>query len=188
MKTQLIILFSCALFVSGALGEEIVQRPANWAVPMQMEGVPNLHKVNDVLYRSAQPSKIGMQKLQEMGIKTIVNLRSFHTDHDEMNGTSLGYEQLYMKTWHPELEDAVKFLKIVTDPARQPVLVHCQHGADRTGTMCAIYRIVVEGWTKEAAIREMTEGGYEFHEIWQNLPSWIEQLNIENLRAEEEKK
>jgi hypothetical protein len=87
-----------------------------------------------------------------------------------------------MKAWHPEYEDAVRFLQIVTDPNRQPVLVHCQYGADRTGAMCAIYRIVVESWTKEEAIREMAEGGYGFHEVWKNLPAWIDELKIEALR------
>ena len=89
-----------------------------------------------------------------------------------------------MKAWHPEREDAVLFLRIVTDPNRTPVLVHCQYGADRTGTMCAIYRIVVQKWPKEEAIREMTEGGFGFHEVWSNLPTWIDELDVEALRKE----
>ena len=42
-------------------------------------------------------------------------------------------------------KDVVRFLKIVTDPESGSVLVHCLHGADRTGTMCALYRVAVEG-------------------------------------------
>ncbi len=49
-------------------------------------------------------------------------------------------------------------------------LVHCQRGADRAGTMCVLYCVAVQGWTKEEAIREMTEGGFGFYEIWKNLP------------------
>lgn len=40
-----------------------------------------------------------------------------------------------------------------------------RHGSDRTGTMCALYRIAVQGWSKEDAIREMTAGGFGFHRI-----------------------
>ena len=65
-----------------------------------------------------------------------------------------------------------------------PVLVHCQHGADRTGTMCAVYRIAVDGWTKKEAIREMRDGGFNFHEVWQNLPRWIEDLDVESIRRD----
>lgn len=158
-------------------------RPADWAVPVELEGVPNLHKVSDTLYRSAQPTGEGMKNLKEkLGVKAIINLRSFNSDRDEIGKTDLGYEHLTMKAWHPEKKEAVRFLQIVTDPARQPVLVHCQHGADRTGTMCAIYRIAVQDWPKDKAVKEMREGGYNFHEIWSNLPKWIDALDIDKIK------
>mgnify|MGYP000958333467 CR=1 FL=1 len=125
-----------------------------------------------------------MRNLKEKGIQTVVNLRSFNSDRKEIGTTGLGYEHIYMKAWHPEREEVVRFLQIVTNPRRGPVLVHCQHGADRTGSMCAIYRIVVQGWTKEEAIREMTTGGYGFHGVWKNLPKWIEELDIDSIRKE----
>ena len=157
-------------------------RPAHWAKRVQLEGVPNLHKVSDTLYRSAQPTAEGMRNLKTMGIETIINLRSFHSDRDRIKGTGLGYEHIYMKAWHPEEEDAVRFLQIVTNLKRTPVLVHCQHGADRTGAMCAIYRVVVEGWSKEEALKEMTEGGFGFHGIWQDLVRWITALDVEGIK------
>ena len=89
-----------------------------------------------------------------------------------------------MKTWHPETEDVVRFLRIVSDPERAPVLVHCQHGADRTGAMSALYRIMVQGWSQEEALREMTEGGYNFHEIWINLLPWLKGLDLARIRRE----
>jgi protein tyrosine/serine phosphatase len=87
-----------------------------------------------------------------------------------------------MKAWHPEEEDVVRFLQIVTNPKRSPVIVHCQHGADRTGTMCAIYRVAVQGWSKEEALKEMTQGGFGFHGIWENLIRWINGLDIEEIK------
>lgn len=174
-----------SLFVGHAFaGETTPVRPSSWAQPVELKGAPNLHKISSNLYRGAQPSAEGMRNLKQMGIKTIINLRAFHSDRDEIGNTGLGYEHIYMKTWHPEKEDVVRFLKIVTDPGRTPVLVHCQHGADRTGTMSAIYRVVVDGWTKEEAIREMTQGGFNFHEVWSNLPPWIADLDIEEIRKE----
>ena len=159
-------------------------RPEAWAQPVALEGVPNLHKVNDGLYRSAQPTAAGMGRLKALGIRTVVNLHSFHSDRDELVGTGMAYEHIYMKAWHPERKELVRFLRIVTDPVRAPVLVHCRHGADRTGTLCALYRIAAQGWTKEEALREMTEGGFGFHEVWQNLPIWIEALDVEAVRKE----
>ena len=159
-------------------------RPSNWAQPINLHGVPNLHKVSDQLYRSAQPTAEGMRDLKALGIKTIVNLRSFHSDRDEIGKTALGYEPISMKAWHPEEEDIVKFLKIVTDPKRTPVLVHCHYGADRTGTMCAVYRLAIQGWSKQEALKEMTEGGFGFHGVWQNLVRWIDSLDVEKVKRE----
>jgi len=171
-------------FFNAAYGAETspTNRPAHWAKPIQVKGVPNLHKVSDTLYRSAQPSAEGMKNLKAMGIETIINLRSFHSDRDDIGDTGLAYEHIHMKAWHAEEEDAVKFLQIVTNPKRSPVLVHCQHGADRTGTMCALYRVAVDGWTKEEALKEMMQGGFGFHGIWENLIQWINGLDIERIK------
>ena len=84
-----------------------------------------------------------------------------------------------MTTWNTEVKDVVHFLQIVTDSSRTPIFVHCQHGADRTGTVCAIYRITIQGWSKDEAIEEMTKGGFGFHGIWQNLPDYIRKLDVE---------
>lgn len=160
------------------------KRPEKWAKQIELKGVPNLHRVSDELYRCAQPSKEGFKNLEKMGIKTVVNLRSFHSDRNPINNTDMEYIHIYMKAWHPEKEDVIKFLKIVSDPTKTPVLIHCQHGADRTGTMCAVYRIAVQGWTKEDAIEEMREGDYNFHEIWKNIVPWIKKLDIKAIKKE----
>jgi protein tyrosine phosphatase (PTP) superfamily phosphohydrolase (DUF442 family) len=168
----------------GCASTPIANRPETWAQPVKLEGVPNLYRVSGELYRGDQPSPQGMQNLKGLGLKTIINLRSFHSDRDEIGDTGLAYEHIYMKAWHPEEKEAVRFLKIVTDPQRAPILVHCQHGADRTGTMIAIYRIAVQGWGKDEAIREMTGGGFGFHRIWSNLPTWIQELDIDRIKRQ----
>ena len=155
-----------------------------WAKDVNLGGVPNCHKVSDDLYRGAQPSEEGMRQLEKLGIKTVVNLRAFHSDSDELKDANFGSEHIPVKPWHPEDEEVVRFLKIVTDKNQTPVFVHCQHGADRTGTMCAIYRIAVQGWTKDESIEEMTKGNFGFHEIWVNLVNYIRGLDIEKIKQQ----
>ena len=184
MKPATFILICCLLVTPLLAGESQETRPENWAQPLQVEGVPNLFRVNERLYRSAQPSALGMQNLKALGIETVINLRSFHSDRDEIGSTGLGYEHIYMKAWHPERKEVVRFLQLVTNEKRTPVLVHCEHGADRTGTMCALYRVAVEDWSKTEAIREMTEGGYGFHEVWRNLPNWIVELEMDSVKRD----
>ena len=154
------------------------------ATPIEKPGLPNLHRVSDDLYRGAQPTAEGIRQLKAMGIRTVINQRSLHSDRDEIGKTALAYEHIPMETWDPEGKDVVRFLKLVADKDRTPVFVHCQHGADRTGTMCAIYRMAVQGWTKEEAIDEMTNGGFGFHKIWQNLVRYVRNLDVEHIKKQ----
>lgn len=183
LKEFKLILFAI-LFLNStkAVFTEVRSDSTKWAVSMKKKGLGNFHKVSNDLYRGEQPEAEGIKELKKMGVKTIVNLRAFHSDKDEIGDTEIAYEHIYVKTWHPEEEDIIRFLKIVTDKNKLPVFVHCQHGADRTGTMCAIYRIAVEGWTKEEAIEEMTKGDFGFHEIWGNLIKFIRDLDIAEIK------
>ena len=179
---------TCGLDPGAPVANRQRQAPAQqaagrtWAEPLDLPGVPNLHKVSDEVYRGAQPSAEGMKQLEKLGVKTVVNLRFLLSDRDELKGTALAYEHINMVTFHAEAADAVAFLRIVSDPNRTPVFVHCQHGADRTGTMCAVYRIAVQGWSKEEAIEEMTKGGFSHHAIWKNLPRFIRKLDIDQIK------
>lgn len=156
---------------------------AKWARKLDLPGLPNFHKVSDELYRGAQPNAEGMQQLEKLGIKTVVNLRSSHSDRDELDGTGLAYEHIKTTTWNIQTKDVARFLQIVTDSNSTPVFVHCQYGSDRTGTMCAIYRIAVQGWSKDEAIEEMTKGGFGFHSIWKNLVDYIRKLDIDKIKS-----
>jgi protein tyrosine/serine phosphatase len=162
----------------------------DWAKTVTKPGLPNLHKVNDQLYRGAQPDKEGFQELAKMGIKTVICLRESDPDLKLMKECKLECVHIPMKTWDPTKAEAVKFLKTVTDKSKQPIYVHCKHGSDRTGTMCAIYRIAIDGWSKDEALKEMTKGDFGFHPVWTNLIHFIKRLDVESIKkkvAKEEK-
>jgi protein tyrosine/serine phosphatase len=156
---------------------------AKWAEPLERAGLPNLQRVSPLLYRGAQPTREGFLELRKLGVKSVISLRAFHADDIPIDA-DLAYERISFKAWHPEDEDVVRFLKLVSDPARAPVFVHCQWGSDRTGMMIAIERVALEGWTKEAAIEEMTQGGFGFHPEWQNLVEYVRKLDVERLARE----
>lgn len=148
-------------------------------------GVENFAKISDGLYRGAQPTPEGFAQLKKMGIKTIVNLRSFNSDRSEMKGTELQYVHIYCKAWHPEDEDVVKFLKVMQEPKNLPVFVHCQHGADRTGMMVAVYRILHQGWPADEAAKETHNFG--FHKIFRDIQKYLKNFDAEKMKALVEK-
>ena len=164
------IFFSISFISHSATDTKVLSQPDidTTSVPSSIDltGLPNFHKVTDILYRGAQPTEKGFKELPKLGIKTIINLRDFHSDEKKLKKIHISYEEIPMESCNPKEEDVVHFLKIITDKTRTPVFVHCKHGSDRTGMICAVYRIAVCGWTKEDAIKEMTKGGFGFHEIW----------------------
>jgi len=167
----------------GAPGPGGRKRP--WATPLERPGLRNFFRVSPELYRGAQPEAAGIRELEKLGVKTIVNLRLVHSDRDEIaesGVTGLNYEHITMSAWHAEDKEIVRFLRIVNDPEKTPVFVHCKHGSDRTGTMCAMYRIFIEGWSREEALEEMTKGPFGFHRAWRNLPRYIRDLDVEEIR------
>lgn len=64
----------------------------------------------------------------------------------------------------PKQHQIEEFFSIVNSPHRQPVFLHCKHGADRTGMMVAFYRMTYDKWPVGAAYAEMEENG--FHKLF----------------------
>ena len=161
-----------------------VEPPRNpaWAAPVAAAHLKNFFKLNDNLYRGAQPSAKGMAELAALGIKSVINLRSMHGDEDEIAGLGLIEHRLKIVAIDPGREDVVRFLRLAVDPANQPGFVHCAHGSDRTGLMCAMYRIAVEGWSNEAAHEEMVKGGYGFHTIYGGMQRSVLRADAAALR------
>ena len=178
--TRSLRLFGLLLALVCAVHAAETNRP--WATKLEQPGVPNLHRVTTNLFRSAQPTEAGMKSIERLGIKTVISLRAFHSDQDEVESTTLRTERIRFNTWHAEDEDVVRFLKLVTATNAGPILVHCLHGSDRTGTMIAIYRMAVQGWPKSEAIQEMTSDNFGFHTVWKNLIEYLEKLDVEAVR------
>jgi protein tyrosine/serine phosphatase len=155
----------------------VVERPGTWATAIVKEGLPNFFKVSDTFYRGAQPTRTGFLELKKMGIKTIINLREYHTDEKLINGIGFTYFQMPTSRSKPLMEHYQKFLDIVKNPDLQPVFVHCRHGADRTGTAVALYRKTVEGWDTEEAIRELQQGGYGYRSVFKEIIKFIRNFN-----------
>lgn len=151
------------------------------AISVSRPGVPNLFQVSETLYRGGQPNAEGYEELRKLGIKTVVNLRSFGNDESLVKEAKLDYLRIDIDGWQPSHDEIVEFLRVVTDEDKTPVYVHCRHGADRTGVMTAAYRVVIESWDKKSAIEEMAEGPFGFHSAWTDLRAYVEQLDMEAL-------
>jgi protein tyrosine/serine phosphatase len=127
--------------------------------------IKNFGCINQNFYRGAQPKGEDYADLAAMGVKTIIDLQ-----RDGKDGEQALVETQGMKFYRigmsdkdqPSVQQADLFLKIVNDPANQPVFVHCAGGRHRTGAMTAIYRITHDGWSADQAYKEMKQYDFEY--------------------------
>jgi protein tyrosine/serine phosphatase len=176
-------LAAALLLLSNPFAAEKV-RPKEWAVPVKVDGLPNLFRVTPTLYRSAQPSLPGFRNLDQVGIRTVINLRGGEDDGRAALALGFRLESVPLSAARVRHESNVQILRLLGQTEQGPILVHCQHGADRTGMICALYRMVYQGWDRARAIEEMRKGGYGFHPIWHGLVDYLETVDVEALRKE----
>jgi tyrosine-protein phosphatase SIW14 len=162
--------------VTAAFGSGSVFASANALGTTQAEekvsirGIRDAGKVNDHLYRGAQPSESALKELKRLGINTIVDLRGERPglmEKERKNAQLLGIEVINLpgNGWSPPTDaQIVQFFEVMRATPRRKVFIHCWLGGDRSGIFIAAYRIAFDGWTPEQALREMRE--FHFHGFW----------------------
>lgn len=158
-----------------------IKRPSFWAIKVPNTALSNLYKVDEGIYRCEQPDSNGFKNLEDLGVKSVLNLRNKHSDSLFLIDSQLNCFKVNMEAKDINDEDIISALKILKE-APKPIVVHCKHGADRTGVVIAMYRIIFQNWTKERAIAELKYGGFGFHEALANIPIYLQQVNIIEIR------
>jgi protein tyrosine/serine phosphatase len=136
----------------------------------QPAGLPNFHKVDDHVYRGAQPTPEGFNSLSKLGIKTVLDLRG--PEHSEaaekkiVEADGMRYVGIPMRGMTTPTDKQISdALKLLNDPASGSVFVHCRRGADRTGVVIACYRISHDHWDTARAQDEANNFGMGFFEV-----------------------
>lgn len=156
-------------------------RPAEWAQPVAKDY--NLYQMSPTLYRSSLPDGGTLPWLTKLRIGTVIN---FLPESDQRWLSTPGIEQVQLpyRTNHVDDSDILRALRAVqAAEAKGPVLMHCKHGSDRTGLVAAMYRVVVQGWSKEDALNEMTEGGFGDSHHFKDGVRYMMQADVDKLRT-----
>lgn len=136
------------------------------------------------MYRCEQPNSRGMKELEKMGVLSILNLRNRTNDKRKARNVNLNLHRVAINAWRMNYDDIVTSLKIIQQ-SKKPIVVHCLHGADRTGVIIAAYRMVFQNWTKQEAIDEFLDPKFGFHIKWfKNLHELLTNLDIQKLKSD----
>ncbi len=102
----------------------------------------NLNRVDSILWRSGQPSRLALEFLRAQGVRTVIDLRDDSMASERQNCRELGILHLRVPmsgVGRPDA-DRVRLAVALAERAGGPVLVHCEFGADRTGVVVAEWR------------------------------------------------
>ncbi|MFJ7797581.1 tyrosine-protein phosphatase [Pseudomonas sp. NPDC096950] len=170
------------LTVAPAQADDAVPvRPAEWAQPV--EAKYNLFQMSPTLYRSALPDSGVVPLLEKLKVGTVISFLP-ESDSRWLSTPGINLIQLPYRTNHVDDAQVITALRAIqAAEAKGPVLMHCKHGSDRTGLMAAMYRVVVQGWTKEDALNEMTEGGFGDSTHFRDGVRYMMQADADKLRT-----
>jgi protein tyrosine/serine phosphatase len=149
----------------------IKAQPKEKQIEQPLEDLPNFKQIDEKFYRGGRPSKAGIDELKRRGIKTIINLRSNEQDgadeEAQAKAAGLKFFKIPLNIWfRPKNSQMKKIMAVIDDKENQPVFVHCNLGADRTGMVTAIYQISHQGWTAKQANEEAKESGLGKWQFW----------------------
>lgn len=139
--------------------------------------IDNFGRIDARYYRGSQPKGRDYNDLAAIGVKTVINLTSDDAQPNEKalaEQAGMTYVQIPM-TMHraPTQLQLAEFFRVVDDPARQPVFVHCVGGKHRTGVMTAAYRMAENHWTADQAFKEMKDYHFGFDFLHQEFKDFV---------------
>jgi len=141
--------------------------PTAFGEKLHLEGIHNAGKANGILYRGGQPKNEGaLVQLKKLGVTTVVDLRGesrekMEWEQKQAEALGLRFVHIPVSGWSPPSDEQVaQFLSLFRDDRAQKMYVHCLFGDDRTGVFVATYRMAVEKWSPEQAMKEMYFFGF----------------------------
>jgi len=161
----LLLPFQLFAQTAGPVSTPPLPRPA-FGQKLHVSGIPNAGKISDFFYRGAQPQEVGFSELKILGVTTIVDLRGEDREKilwERRHAESLGmrFVNIPVSGWSPPTdEQVVQFLSLLRDHPGQKIFIHCRFGDDRTGVFTAVYRMAVEKWPPDQALKEMYFFGF----------------------------
>ena len=138
--------------------------------------LPLFHRLDANYARGAQPARGGVEMMERLGVKTVVDLRSVYDHTDDIGiaaeRAGLRYYWMPMSVWNPPTDQEAKaFAALVSDESKGPFYVFCFDGLNRVGEMSAIYRLAHDKWSLKQALQEMDDLG--FNPYYYSLRSYV---------------
>lgn len=134
--------------------------PSGQARKETVDGVRNFTVVDAVVGCAGATESRAFPALRARGYKTIVNLReptetgaAIDESRAAASAAGLKFVHLPLNASAPNESIVDEFIKVVADPANQPVFINCG-SANRVAALWLTKRMLVDKWDEAAALEE----------------------------------
>ena len=125
--------------------------------------IPNYHLVRADLASGGQPTEAGLRRLRDLGFRIVVDLRvpaeGVPSEKAAVEASRLRYVSVPISPETFRIEDVDAVARVLDDPGRGPVLLHCGSG-NRAGGVWTVLQ-VMKGRTHAEAEAEGREIGLQ---------------------------
>ena len=125
----------------------------------------NFHSITEgEAYRSAQLDRNKLEYyIRRYNIKSILNLRGQNPDLDWYReeiivsaANRIKHYDIALSSTKEPTENDVKQLTEIFREAPRPILIHCEAGADRSGLVAAMWKVIVDQESKPEAEEQLS--------------------------------
>lgn len=139
----------------------LVQEPRKETV----DGIRNFTLVDATVACAGATEPRALAEIARRGYKSVVNLReasepgaAIEESRAAAQSANLTYIHLPFNASQPDMTVADQFIKAVSDPANQPIFIHCA-SANRAAALFLAKRVLVDKWDEERALAEASAIG-----------------------------
>lgn len=165
-RSRVLAVSACIAFgvPSGAAGPQ-ASLATTPSVPESVDGalIPNYARLTPALAAAGQPTPEAIPKLRALGFRTVVNLRADSEpgvagEAEAVRAQGLDYVSVPITAESFSLAAVAAVQRVLDDPERAPVLLHCS-SSNRVGGVWAVIQARTRGLSAEAAVTEGRQAG-----------------------------
>lgn len=170
------VCFAALLSISNLL---LAQQKTDATLPKGMqrntvEGIENFIQVSDRVFSGGEPSTVGLEKLKQLGITTILSVDGLEPDRETAEKLGMKYVHVPMGYDGIEASQLQDFTTLMAN-YQGKLFVHCHHGKHRGPAAVAACLLISKELSRAQALQYMRSAGTgkDYTGLWNS----IENLN-----------
>ena len=136
----------------------------------EVEGIENFIQVSDRVFSGGEPTTVGLEKLKQLGITTILSVDGL--DPDRETAEKLGMKYVHVPMGYDGIESSqLQDFSTLMANYQGKLFVHCHHGKHRGPAAVAACLLISKELSKAQALQYMRSAGTgkDYTGLWNSI-------------------